>query len=52
MRGAKYRRRIVISVTQILAIFSEVFFQKCGSLFPQKNNFLLVFYSVINIQLS
>jgi len=39
-------------VTQTLAIFSESYFtEKCGSLFPQKHNFVIVLYTVVNIQL-
>ena len=40
---------LLMSMIQILAIFSK---SKCGILFPQKNIFVIVFYTVINIQFS
>ena len=33
----------------MLAIFSESFFQKCGSLFPQKDGFLIASLTLISI---
>ena len=49
-QGAKYHRRIVNERDLNFSHFQRVrVFQTCGSLFPQKEDFLIVFYTDIHI---
>ena len=50
--SAKYHRLIVKERDTNFSHFQRVVFQKCGSLFPQKDDFLIVAYTDINIQFS
>ena len=48
----KLRANVLKERDPNLSHFQRVVFQKCGSLFPQKDDFLIVFYTDINIQFS
>ena len=49
-RSAKYHRLIVKERDLNFSHFQRVVFKKCGSSLPQKDGFVIVFYTDINIQ--